>query len=307
MTSRLSVLMERREWASLALVKSFVQGSSSLRIGLILGLPSLLLVLFFFIPLLSMVRLSFLENLPPAPYTLSNYIEVFTSEIYIGILRQTTLITILTTVLVIVLGYSFAYSIVRWSKRTTYLLLLLILPFWTNYIVRMYAWINILQQNGVVNWLEVTLGLTNDPSGYLYSFNAVVLGLVYVWLPLATLPFYASIEGMDESLIEAGKDLGAGPIKTFWTVTLPQTKNGVLAGITLVAIPTFGSFVTPALLGGTNILMLGQVIDTQFNQAFDWPFGAALGTVVVVGVFVVIGLTQLAGHSAIGSRGGESP
>ncbi|GAA1317852.1 hypothetical protein GCM10009647_048000 [Streptomyces sanglieri] len=129
----------------------------------------------------------------------------------------------------------------------------------------------------------------------MFSHEAVLIGLVYVWLPLAVLPFYASIKTMDEDLIEAAKDLGAGPLKTFFTVTLPMTKNGIYAGLILVAIPAFGAFVTPALLGGTGGVMIGMVIDNQFNQAFNWNFGAALGVFLTLVVIASLLIAALAG------------
>jgi spermidine/putrescine transport system permease protein len=151
----------------------------------------------------------------------------------------------------------------------------------------------------------ILVGLANEPSGIMYTHTAVLLGLAYVWLPLATFPFYASLTNMDGDLIDASKDLGAGPIKTFLRVTLPMTKNGVIAGIVLVAIPAFGSFITPALLGGTNVLMVGMVIEQQFAASFNWPFGSALGMVVTVGVVLLIGVGSWLGAGGKLSGGGD--
>lgn len=287
-------------------IESHLGWIPNLRVWLLIGIPVSLLIGFFLVPLLTMGRLSFLEGMPPAPYTLENYANIFTNDVYLGVVRQTAWIAVLTTVCVLVLGYAFAYSIVRWSRYTTLLLLLLILPFWVNYLVRMYAWIIILTENGVLNQIEMFLGLTSDPSGYLYSFKAVLVGLVYVWLPLATLAFYASIDAVNDEHIEASKDLGAGPISTFFRVTLPLTKNGVIAGIVLVTVPAFGSFITPAMLGGTEVLMIGQVIEMQFGQAFNWPFGAALGMIIVVLVFLSIFLAYMLGTN-LATRGGSEP
>ncbi|WP_253184488.1 ABC transporter permease [Natrialba sp. SSL1] len=256
------------------------------RLLVLVGLPAVVLLLFFILPLLYMVWLSFHDGMPPASLTLENYLNVVTTDLYLRVVWRTTVLTVQTTALVVVLGYTLAYSMARFSKRTTLLLLLVILPFWTNYIVRMYALINIFSRDGLLDWMQLVTGLAQEPSGIMYTHTAVLLGLTYVWLPLATLPFYASLTNMDDNLIEAAKDLGAGPIETFFTVTLPMTKNGVIGGIILVAIPTFGAFVTPTLLGGTDQLMIGMVIENQFTEAFNWPFGSALS--VIVSAFVVL-------------------
>jgi spermidine/putrescine transport system permease protein len=223
----------------------------------------------------------------------------------VNILWRTAVLTVESTAIVVVLGYILAYSIARFSKRTTLILMLIILPFWTNYIVRMYALINIFQKGGVLDTVMLALGLTGKAGGIMYTHPAVLAGLSYVWLPLATFPFYASLTNMDDSLIDASKDLGAGPIKTFFRVTLPITKDGVIAGIILVAIPSFGSFITPALLGGTNVLMIGMVIEQQFTSAFNWPFGSALGMVVtaVVVTLIAFGAWYGAGGKIAGSGG----
>jgi spermidine/putrescine transport system permease protein len=270
------------------------------RLLLIVGPPLSVLLLFFVLPLGTMLWMSFLSAMPPASFTLENYVRLVSSSLYLNVIKQTAVLTVQTTVLVVVLGYTLAYSIVRFSKRTSLLLLLIILPFWTNYIIRMYAWINILQTGGVIDFAMTSLNLIQEAGGHLYTTEAVLVGFVYVWLPLATLPFYSSIVGMDQDLIDAAKDLGSGPIQTFVTVTFPQTRDGIVAGIILSAIPTFGSFITPTLLGGTDVIMIGMVIENQFTSAFNWPFGAALSMVVsaVVLVFMIAGV--MAGSDLVG-------
>jgi spermidine/putrescine transport system permease protein len=270
------------------------------RLALILGPPLAILFLFFVLPLGTMLWISFLSGLPPAPVTPDNYLRLVSSTLYLNVVWETVVLTFTTTVTVTVIGYTLAYSIVRFSRRTSLLLLLIILPFWTNYIIRMYAWINILQSGGVIDYILEGLGVVQDPSGYLYTPEAVLVGFVYVWLPLASLPFYSSITGMDQDLIDAAKDLGSGPLKTFVTVTFPQTRDGIVAGVILSAIPTFGSFITPALLGGTDVIMIGMVIENQFTEAFNWPFGAALS--MIVSLFVVLFLVAgvMAGSDLVG-------
>jgi len=263
------------------------------------------MLLFFILPLVFMLWLSVLDGMPPASFTLENYLNVVTTDLYLRVVWRTTVLTVQTTALVVVLGYTLAYSMARFSRRTTLILLLVILPFWTNYIVRMYALINIFSRNGLIDFVQLALGLAQEPGGIMFTHTAVLLGLTYVWLPLATLPFYASLVNMDDNLIEASKDLGAGPIETFLTVTLPMTKNGVVGGIVLVAIPTFGAFVTPTLLGGTDQLMIGMVIENQFTESFNWPFGSALS--VIVSAFVVLMLllgVKLGAGDTLTRRGG---
>jgi spermidine/putrescine transport system permease protein len=266
----------------------YVRERRAVQLAIVVGIPAAVLVVFFLVPLLSMLWLSFQDSLPPgSQFTLANYVRAF-EPVYATVLWRTTVLTVQTTVVVTVLGYALAYSSVRFSKRTTLILLLVILPYWTNYIIRMYAWITILQNGGVLSSVLQLFELVPGKVGYLYTPQAVLVGFSYIWLPLATLPFYASLANMDEDLIEAAKDLGSGPIKTFFTVTLPTTIDGVIAGIILVAIPTFGSFITPALLGGSNVLMIGMVIESQFNEAFNWPFGSTLGVLVSLLVVVVM-------------------
>jgi len=274
--------------SGLGRVFEYIRGSRRVQLGIVAGIPAAVLVLFFLLPLVSMLWISFMTELPPgATFTLENYVRAF-EPVYGTVLWRTTVLTVQTTVVVTILGYALAYSSVRFSRRTTLVLLLVILPYWTNYIIRMYAWITILQKGGVLSSILNLFNLVSTEVGFLFTRQAVLVGFSYIWLPLATLPFYASLASMDEDLIEAAKDLGSGPIKTFFTVTLPTTIDGVIAGIILVAIPTFGAFITPVLLGGSNVLMIGMVIETQFNEAFDWPFGSALSMLVSVLVVVVL-------------------
>lgn len=275
-----------------------------LRLLLLVGIPVGILLLFFVLPLVIMLWLSFHDGMPPAPYTLENYVRLF-DGLYLNVLWRTLTMTVQVTVLVTVVGYTLAYSVVQFSRRTTLLLLLVILPFWTNYIVRMYALINIFQTGGAMSWVLNIVGLLNEDFGMLFTHEAVLIGLAYVWLPLATLPFYASLSNLNTDLIDASKDLGAGPIKTFYSVTLPLTYNGLIAGIVLVAIPTFGAFVTPALLGGTDQIMIGNVIDQQFNQAFNWSFGAAIGIFISLIVLVVLGISTRIGGNIVGVGGDQ--
>ena len=287
----------------LSALTTYLRERPRLRTLAIAGPPYGILVLFFAVPLLAMLVVSFQADQLGGAWTLRNYTDFLTSETYLTVVWRTLLISVQVTAIVAAVGYALAYSIVRFSRRTTLLLLLVILPFWTSYIIRMYAWINILQSDGV---LDSILDLAGLPAlGLLYTDTAVLIGFTYVWLPLAVLPFYASLTNLDGDLIEASKDLGAGPIRTFLSVTLPMTINGVVTGVVLVFIPTFGSFITPRLLGGTNNVMIGMVIENQFKSAFNWPFGAAIGMVISVVVVVLLVLATRLGGGLFGT-GGEA-
>jgi spermidine/putrescine transport system permease protein len=285
-------------------VKEHFRENPQQKTYLVVALPVLVLTVFFVLPLLFMFGVSLLAEMPPAPLTLEHYIQLVSTDLYATVIFQTAVVTAQTTVLTVIAGYAIAYSMVRFTRRTTLMLLLIILPFWTNYIIRMYAWINILQTGGVLDTMLQVVGLINEPLGILYSHEAVLIGFVYVYLPLAVLPFYASLSNMNESLIDASMDLGAGPLKTFLNVTLPMTKNGIMVGVILVAIPVFGAFITPRILGGVDNQMIGMVIENQFVQTFNWPFGAAMSLVVALFVVVMLAVGIAAGGNLF-DLGGE--
>ena len=284
---------------------SYLRARPRLQKSLIVGPPFGVLALFFALPLLSMLLISFRQGNIDGPLTIQNYQHFITSQTYLTVVWRSLLISIKVTAIVTVVGYTLAYSIVRFTRYTTLLLFLVILPFWTSYIIRMYAWINILQSGGVLDSTLLLLNVVDKPIGLLYSQEAVLIGFTYVWLPLAVLPFYASLTNMDPALIDAAKDLGAGPLKAFFTVTLPTTINGVVTGVLLVFIPTFGSFITPRLLGGTSNVMIGMVIEEQFKSAFNWPFGAAIGMIVSLLVVALLIIGSRAGGNLL-AQGGDS-
>jgi spermidine/putrescine transport system permease protein len=260
------------------------------------ALPASLLFVFLILPVLVMVAFSFFTEIPssilsPPELTLENYRTILLTDRYWGTLIQTTAIAIQATATIIVVGYLLAYSIVRFSKRAMLLLLLVILPYWANFVVRMYAWVNILQQGGLVDTVLTSLNIIQSPLGLLYGYEAMMIGFIYAFLPLAVLPFYASLNELDPALVDAAQDLGAGPIDAFLSVTLPMTLRGVLFGVVLVAIPVYGSFIVPQILGGPGNSMLGNVIESQFNQAFNWPLGAAMGVILTVAVVTALTTT----------------
>lgn len=283
------------EWADQKINSTLQYLRNQENLQLLLFIGPVITIVFggLIIPVLYMVLISFLNGLPPgAEFTLENYQKLVSTDAYLKIGVRTVILTIQTTVIVLVLGYILSYSIAMFSKRKKILLLLVILPFWTNYLVRNFALIAIFQNGGPFDQIinNVFFFIEDIDLDILYSRSGVLLGLVYSFLPVAALPMYASISRMDKSLISASKDLGAGPIKTFIYVTLPQTKDGIFVGTLLVAVPTFGAFVTPAMLGGSNDNMLGRLIELQYMEVFDIPFGSALATVISLVVIIVLGI-----------------
>ncbi len=207
----------------------------------------------------------------------SNLQEVFTGG-YVRIFVRSVYYAGFTALICAAIGYPVAYFIGRASeKRRNQLLTLIMIPFWTSFLIRTYAWITILSENGLLNGFLQYTKLISEPFSILYTPGAVVLGLIYTYLPFMILPIYGSVEKLDNALVEAAFDLGAGPIRAFRSVILPLTQPGVVAGLLLVFIPAIGMFAITDLMGGKTVPMIGNVIQNQFFQARDWPFGAALG------------------------------
>ncbi len=229
--------------------------------------------------------------------TLDNFRRA-ADPLYLEVLWSSLGIAALATVLALLLGYPTAYAISRLPPRwRTAALVLVVVPFWTSFLIRMYAWIVLLNSQGVVSDALLALGITDEPVGLLYNDAAVVVGLVYVYLPLMVLPVYAAVERLDPELVEASANLGAGRLRTFWSVQLPLTLPGVLTGSVLVFVPSLGNFVVPELLGGGKTVMVGNLIRDQFLKVQDWPFGSVLAFVVVVAM-----VTLFAAQAAVTRR-----
>jgi spermidine/putrescine transport system permease protein len=222
-------------------------------------------------------------------FTTDNY-RLALGKMYAAILWRSTVLAGLTTVLCLVIGYPAAYYIGRRPpKSRSRLLLLVMIPFWTSFLIRAYAWMTILKDQGLLNGLLQWLRLVPNFFGatsLLYTPTAVVIGMVYSYLPFMMLPIYASAEKLDESLVEAAQDLGATPLAVFRRVIIPLTRPGIYAGVLLVFVPAIGMFAIQDLLGGAKVPMAGSVIQQQFGAARDMPFGAALG-VLLMGLFVL--------------------
>jgi spermidine/putrescine transport system permease protein len=196
-------------------------------------------------------------------------------------------IAVVVTIVCILLGYPLSYFISqrhpRWRDA---LMLLVIIPFWTNFLVRTYALKQVLATEGLLNSLLMNIGLISQPLDLLFNQFAVVVGLVYGYLPFAVLPIYASIEKFDHSLMEAAADLGAGPVRSFWRVMLPMTMPGVIAAFVLVFVPVVGAFITPDIMGGGKVEMIGTLINRQFGVARNWPFGSAISLILMLVVLI---------------------
>jgi len=215
-------------------------------------------------------------------FTLRNYERVF-DPVYLRIFGRSVGYAAATTAICVVVGYPVAYYIARVGENLrNKLLLLVMVPFWTSFLIRTYAWITILKQEGLLNGFVQAMGLSLGPFNLLYTPTAVIIGLVYAYLPFMILPIYGSAEKLDNSLIEAAYDLGAGPIRAFSSVIVPLTLPGIAAGTLLVFVPAIGMFAITDLMGGARVPMIGNVIQNQFLQARDWPFGAALGVIFML-------------------------
>jgi spermidine/putrescine transport system permease protein len=255
-------------------------------LGVLLTPTLFWLIIFFMVPLLVILIYGFLDRGTYGGIVwkiqLDNYIR-FADSLYIRIFWRSFVIALVTTAICLLMGYPMAYWMATRSPRIrNTLLLLMMLPFWTNFVIRTYAWRFIIAREGILNNSLLSIGLINEPFNLLFTDNAVILGLVYGWVVGMVLPCYASLVGLDHSLLEAAQDLYANPIRTFLRVTLPLTLPGIVSGSILVFVPSFGAFVTPDLLGGGKADMIGNLIQQQFGSASDWPFGAAISTILMV-------------------------
>src|ERR671916_1273872 len=242
--------------------------------------------LFFLIPLLLILAYSFGTSGVYGGITLGfnpgNYLKVF-DPLYLEIIVRTFVIALINTFLCLALGYPLAYFIaLKGGRWKTTLILLVMIPFWTSLLLRAYAWVVILSGNGIANQILQFLGITDEPITLIFTPGAVLMGMVYSYLPFMILPLYAALEKFDIRLKGAAQDLGASRWHTFWRVTFPLSMPGVIAGSILVFIPSAGEFVIPNLLGGARTVMIGNLIQQQFLQARDWAFGSALAVMLAV-------------------------
>jgi spermidine/putrescine transport system permease protein len=215
------------------------------------------------------------------PWTIENFTRL-ADPLYLAILWRSLWIAALSTALCALAGFPLALFISRAGKRKNLYLQLVLLPFWTSFLVRTYAWLFILRDTGLVNTVLIRLHIIATPFQLLYNDGAVLIGLVYNFLPFFVLPMYATLERLDPALLEAAADLGARPWATLWRVILPVSAPGLIAGSVLVFIPCLGAYLTPDLLGGGKSVMLGNLVQNQFTTARDWPFGSAASLVLML-------------------------
>ena len=278
--------------------------------GVIIAVPFYWLLIFFLAPFVIVFKISVAESLIASPpfsplfdiaqngalsvhLVFDNYAYLWEDSLYIKTYVNSIRISTISTVLCLLLGYPIAYAIVRSAPTTRFvLLMLIILPFWTSFLLRIYAWMGLLADQGTINNILIYLGLINRPIRLMYSEFAVHIGIVYSYLPFMILPLYANMEKLDHTIHEAAADLGARPFTTFLTVTLPLTTPGIMAGSLLVFIPATGEFVIPDLLGGGNVLMIGRVLYNEFNANHDWPVASAVAIVLLLVLVIPMMLYQ---------------
>jgi len=264
---------------------------------LVIALPFAWLVVFFLLPLALVLGLSFGTNSPDlAPpvelgVSFASFKLLFTDDLYLAAWLSSLRIAAVSTLGTLLLGYPMAYAIARARPQLRPLLLtLVILPFWTSFLIRVYAWMGLLAENGILNQFLRWSGLVPHPGTILGTEWAIHLGIIYAYLPFMVLPLYNSLEKLDWGLLEAASDLGARPLPGFLTVTLPLSLPGIIAGCLMVFIPAIGEFVIPDLLGGTRTLMIGKVLWDEFFTNSDWPLASAVAIcllILLVGPIVI--------------------
>lgn len=229
-------------------------------------------------------------------FSLDSYAQML-NPVYLEVIRKSLVIAFWTTALTVLLGYPLAAFIANVKKKTSGLLtVLLMLPLWVSGLVILFSFVILLNSSGIVNTFLMDLGIIKEPLDLLYNNFAVIIGMIYMFLPFAVLPMYSSIEKLDKGLIEASKDLGAGPIKTFFKITLPLTAPGIFAAVILTFIPCIGYYMVTDMLGGGTSMMVGNLIYRQFTTSRDWPFGAALAMVLALCILLMVWIyTKLGG------------
>lgn len=277
-------------------------------------IPFLWLTLLFALPALIVLKISFAQSAiaqPPylpvldlgagwqglkgylAELSLDNYRALARDRIYLDSYGKSLQVAAFSTFMLLLIGYPIAYAMAKAPPRArAILLMLVVLPFWTAFLIRIYAWINILQRDGLINQVLTALGIIDAPVAWLATDTAVYIGIVYSYLPFMVLPLFSSLEKIDPSLHEAAADLGAPPWKSFWLVTLPLSAPGIVAGALLCFIPIVGEFVIPDLLGSSQTLMIGQTLWTEFFSNRDWPLASAVAVVMLALLLLPIAIYQ---------------
>ncbi len=289
-------------WMENLLVSLGIRGRT-----LVIAIPFVWLLLFFFVPFLIVlwVSTSFVVIAQP-PYTHAcpdggtfclniseSYGRLFEDTLYIKAYLNSLLVAAVSTVVCLIIAYPMAYGMARCGQSTrNILLMLVILPFWTSFLIRVYAWIGLLKNNGLINEILLALNIVDSPINMMNTNFAVYLGIVYSYLPFMILPLYATLEKMDLSLLEAATDLGCKPLKAFFLITVPLSFPGIVAGSMLVFIPAVGEYVIPELLGGPSSLMIGKVLVNEFFSNRDWPTASAVAVAILLALVVPLVIYQ---------------
>ncbi len=275
------------------------------RRNLVIAIPNFWLILFFMIPFLVVLKISVAESrIAIPPYSplwdwvdgamkfninFDNYAYMWEDSLYINAYLSSIKIATIATLLTLLLGYPMAYYIARSPEpRRSILLLLVVLPFWTSFLLRVYAWIGILKTNGILNAVLLWAGIIDEPLVIMQTNVAVYIGIVYTYLPFLILPLYANLVKLDDTLLEASRDLGASRISSFFRITLPLSMPGIIAGSMLVFIPVIGEYVIPTLLGGPDTLMIGKVLWNEYFSNRDWPVASAVAIVMLAIMIIPI-------------------
>ncbi len=285
-----------------------------MRRAVLIAVPYLWLLALFLVPFLIVLKISLSDTaiaIPPyvptldlaegwaglktflAALDIENFQFLTSDDLYWKAYLSSLQIAAVSTLLALLVGYPIAYGMARADEawRPT-LLMLVILPFWTSFLIRVYSWMGILSQEGYLNQLLLGLGIVDAPLTILNTNAAVYIGIVYTYLPFMILPIYATLERMDASLLEAAEDLGCSRLQAFWLITIPLSKSGIIAGCFLVFIPVIGEFVIPSLLGGSGTLMIGKVLWEEFFSNRDWPVASAVAVILLLILIVPIILFQ---------------
>ena len=286
------------------MLKNLFQGNK-----LVIGIPYGWFILLVAIPLLIVLKISLSEmeatsvsnmiswtnGLPTLKLNFANYQFIFSDALYVKTYISSIKYALLTTLICLAIGYPFAYFMARAPKHIQpTLLMLIMLPFWTSFLLRIYAWKTLLVSNGVINNVLMSLHVINAPLELMNNSFSLTIGMVYSYLPFMILPLYANLSKLDIRYLEAAADLGTSPFKAFWLITVPLSKAGIIAGSMLVFIPAVGEFVIPELLGGPDTLMIGRVLWDEFFSNNDWPMAAAVAVVMIALILVPMAILNKA-------------
>jgi spermidine/putrescine transport system permease protein len=259
---------------------------------------------FFILPLMIILIYSFTTDYifsgVKITFTFNNFLIIFQKKHYLIILGRSLLISAITTFFSILFSYPVAYYLAKKTRFDKILIVVLMIPFWVNYLIRIFAWKLLLSENGIINQFLLWAGLIHEPFRILYTQTAVILGLIYTYTPMMILPLYATILKIDNSLIEASRDLGASRLRSFFDITFKLSLTGIFAGTLLVFIPALGSFAIPAILGGTDSQMIGNMVENQFAHIGNWNFGSAFTlTLAVLSIVLILFYSKIFGLETI--------